>query len=173
MNHNSKSMALMATIHCLIGCSIGEVAGMMLGTHYGWANSTTVIVSISLAFLTGYALSVLPLVRNNIPLKRALKLVLAADTLSILTMEVVNNSIMLAIPGAMDAHLLSLMFWIPMTISLLVAGAVAYPVNAWLLSRGQGHAITHHAAHGHGASAEHAEHGHAERNHAEHETSKE
>lgn len=131
---------------------------MMLGTHYGWDNATTVIVSITLAFITGYSLSVLPLVRSNIPLKRALRLVLAADTLSIITMELVNNSIMMAVPGAMDAHLFSLMFWIPMILSLVVAGAVAYPVNAWLLSRGQGHAITHHAAHGGGEHDEHKGH---------------
>lgn len=169
MNHNSKGMALMATIHCLVGCSIGEVAGMMLGTHYGWDNLTTVVVSISLAFITGYTLSTLPLVRNGIPVRRAMRLVLAADTLSILTMEVVNNGIMLAVPGAMDAHLLSLHFWIPMTISLIIAGMVAYPVNAWLLSRGQGHAITHHAAHGHGEDSMHADHeSHAEHGNGDH-----
>lgn len=141
-------MAISATLHCLLGCSIGEVAGMMLGSAFNWHDGLTVAVSITLAFITGYALSAWSLLRHGQGLRRALTLVLAADTLSILTMEIVDNAIMVTIPGAMDAGLTSLLFWGSLLFALAVAFCVALPVNLYLLKRGKGHALMHEH-HGH------------------------
>jgi len=143
------SMAAAATLHCLTGCAIGEILGLMIGTAVGLAAGATIGLSVALAFLFGYALSSLPLLRSGLSLRAALILVLAADTVSILTMEIVDNLVMAAIPGAMDAGLVNAVFWVGMSISLVAAFAAAYPVNRYLLSRGKGHALTH--AH-HGAS---------------------
>ena len=138
-------MALSATLHCLTGCAIGEMSGMIIGLSIGLGMWTTVTLSISLAFLFGYLLSILPLIKHGIPFKRALKLVLLADTLSILSMEVAENLIMVLTPGAMDSGLSNPIFWLSMSLAFLVGFAVAYPVNTALLKRGKGHAITHEA----------------------------
>jgi len=143
--HDMSGMAVGATLHCLTGCSIGEILGMIIGTAAGWSNLPTTVLSIALAFLCGYGLSALPLVRGGIGAAAALKLVLVADTLSIITMEVVDNLVVLLIPGALNAGLMNPLFWLSMALSLTVAFFAAWPVNRALLRRGQGHAITHHA----------------------------
>jgi hypothetical protein len=145
------SMAASATLHCLTGCAIGEILGLMIGTAAGLATGATIALSVALAFLFGYALSSLPLLRRGLTLGAALGLVLAADTVSILTMEVVDNLVMAVIPGAMDAGLVNAVFWVGMSISLVAAFLAAYPVNRYLLARGKGHALTH-AHHGSGAA---------------------
>jgi hypothetical protein len=149
---NKKSLnrtAFSATLHCLTGCAIGEVLGMVIGTAMGFGNFQTVLLSIVLAFLFGYSLSLLPVVRAGVALKTALLLVLAADTLSITTMEIVDNAVIVAIPGAMNASLTSLLFWLTLLLSLIVAFIAAFPVNRSLLSRGKGHALIHEHHHAH------------------------
>ena len=136
-------MAASATLHCLTGCAIGEIAGLMIGTALGLATAPTIVLAIGLAFLFGYALSTLPLLKAGLGLGAALSVVLAADTLSILTMEVVDNAVMAVIPGAMDAGLVNTVFWVGMMLALTVAFLAAYPVNRYLLQRGKGHALTH------------------------------
>jgi uncharacterized protein (DUF305 family) len=144
---NVNSMAASATLHCLTGCAIGEIAGLVIGTAAGLANGWTIALSVSLAFLFGYLLSTLPLLKAGLALGSALSVVLAADTLSILTMEVVDNAVMATIPGAMDAGLVNVVFWIGMIIALTAAFVAAYPVNRYLLQRGKGHALTHEYHH--------------------------
>lgn len=136
-------LAFSATVHCLTGCSIGEVLGMVVGTARHWPNLPTVALSVVLAFAFGYTLTMRPLLAGGLPLGRAMRLALAADTLSITVMEIVDNAIMLLVPGAMDAHLSAPLFWGSLVVSLLVAGVAAYPVNRWLIRRGQGHALVH------------------------------
>jgi len=136
-------MAVSATLHCLTGCAIGEIAGLMIGTAIGLSTGWTIVLAVSLAFLFGYLLSTLPLLKAGLGLGTALSLVFAADTLSIATMEVVDNAVMALIPGAMDAGLVNVMFWLGMMIALTAAFFVAYPVNRYLLARGKGHALTH------------------------------
>ena len=136
-------VALSATIHCLTGCAIGEVLGMVIGTALEWSNVATVVLSIVLAFFFGYALTLRPLVSSGMALRSAISLAFAADTVSITIMEIVDNAIMLAVPGAMDAPLTSSFFWSTLALSLVVAGIVAFPVNAWLIKRGRGHAHVH------------------------------
>lgn len=145
-----NNMALSATLHCLTGCAIGEIAGLMMGTAIGLSTGWTIVLAVSLAFLFGYTLSTFPLVKTGLSVGAALSVVLAADTLSIATMEVVDNVVMAAIPGAMEAGLVNWVFWVSMMIALTAAFAAAYPVNRYLLSRGKGHALTHayHAATG-------------------------
>lgn len=138
-----SSMAASATLHCLTGCAVGEVLGLIIGTAAGLSNGTTIVLSIALAFLFGYTLSTLPLLRSGLAVGAAVTLVFAADTLSIATMEVVDNLVMALIPGAMDAGLVNPTFWVGMPISLTVAFFAAYPVNRSLLRRGKGHALTH------------------------------
>ena len=138
-----NAMAVSATLHCLTGCAIGEIAGLMIGTAAGLGNAATIPLSIALAFVFGYTLSTLPLLRSGLALGAALSVVLAADTLSILTMEVVDNVVMALIPGAMEAGLVNVVFWLGMMIALTAAFAAAYPVNRYLLQRGKGHALTH------------------------------
>jgi hypothetical protein len=141
-------LAFSATVHCLTGCAIGEVAGMVIGTALGWANLATIVLSIVLAFFFGYSLTMLPLLRSGLVLAAAVPLALASDTLSIAVMEIVDNAIMVLIPGAMDAGLANLLFWGSLTASLLIAGVIAFPVNRWLIARGKGHAVVHaHHAH--------------------------
>ena len=140
-------MAASATLHCLTGCAIGEILGLIIGTAAGLANGWTTAISISLAFLFGYSLSTLPIVKAGLTVGAALGIVLAGDTLSIATMEVVDNAVMLTIPGAMNAGLVNIVFWLGMAISLTVAFFAAYPVNRYLLRRGKGHALTHHYQH--------------------------
>ena len=140
---SARTMALAATLHCLTGCAIGEILGLVIGTAAGLANGWTVALSIALAFAFGYTLSTLPLLRGGLAVGAALSVVLAADTLSIATMEVVDNLVVLVIPGAMDAGLVNPTFWVSLLVALTVAFLAAYPVNAWLLARGKGHALTH------------------------------
>lgn len=143
-NHPSVNrVAFSATVHCLTGCSIGEVLGMVIGTAFGWSNLPTLVIAVILAFAFGYLLTLWPLVRTGIVFRRALGLAFASDTLSITVMEIVDNAIMLAIPGAMDAGLTSPLFWGSLAVSLLVAGVAAFPVNRWLIGRGLGHARVH------------------------------
>lgn len=137
------AVAISATLHCLTGCAIGEVAGMAIGTGFGFSNLGTVALSVSLAFFFGYALTSLPLLRAGLALSAVIPIALAADTLSIATMEIVDNAIMLAVPGAMESGLDSPLFWGSLAFSLIVAGAVAVPVNRWLIAHGKGHAVVH------------------------------
>jgi Domain of unknown function (DUF4396) len=136
-------VAISATLHCLTGCAIGEVAGMAIGTAAGFSNLGTVALSVALAFGFGYGLTSLPLLRAGLALAAVVPIALASDTLSIATMELVDNAIVLAIPGAMEAGLGSLLFWGSLCFSLVVAGAFAVPVNRWLIARGRGHAVVH------------------------------
>jgi hypothetical protein len=137
------AVAISATLHCLTGCAIGEVAGMAIGTAAGFSNLGTVVLSVALAFLFGYGLTSLPLLRAGLVLSAVIPIALASDTLSIATMEIVDNAIVLAIPGALEAGLGSLLFWGSLSFSLVVAGAFAVPVNRWLIARGKGHAVVH------------------------------
>ena len=132
-------VAIAATVHCLTGCAIGEVLGMVIGTALGLDNGATIALAVTLAFLFGYGLTMLPLLRGGLGLRRSLKVAFASDTASIAIMEIVDNALMLVIPGAMSAGLDSLVFWGSLTIALLVAGAAAFPVNRWLIARGGGH----------------------------------
>jgi hypothetical protein len=130
-------------VHCLTGCAIGEVLGMVIGTGLEWSDWETIALSVVLAFFFGYSLTLLPLLRSGLALGAALPVAFAADTISIAVMELVDNAIMLAIPGAMDAGLTNLLFWGSLAVALLVAGACAYPANRWLIARGRGHAVVH------------------------------
>ncbi|GAB2636682.1 DUF4396 domain-containing protein [Nocardioides ginkgobilobae] len=137
----SNRMAVSATLHCLTGCAIGEVLGLTIGTALGLSTIATIALAVSLAFLFGY--STLPLLRAGLGVGAALSVVLAADTLSIATMEVVDNAVMAVVPGAMEAGLVNPVFWLSMPLALTIAFFAALPVNTWLLSRGKGHALTH------------------------------
>jgi hypothetical protein len=139
----SNLLALKATLHCLSGCAIGEVLGMLIGTAFGWSNLGTVALAVILAFLSGYAFTMLPLLKAGMDWRRASATALAADTASIALMEVVDNLTMLLIPGAMDATLGTGLFWISLLASLILAGVAAFPLNRWLIARGQGHALAH------------------------------
>src|SRR4051794_38161841 len=143
LNH----LAFSATVHCLTGCAIGEILGMVIGTAFGWSNGATIAASIVLAFLFGYGLTSLPLLRAGMGVRQVAPLAFASDTLSITTMEVVDTLIVVLIPGAMAAGLGDPLFWGSLAFALLVAGACAFPVNRWLLERGKGHAVgpAHHA----------------------------
>lgn len=143
-----NKLAFSATVHCLTGCAIGEVLGMVIGTALGWGDYRTIALAVVLAFFFGYSLTMLPLLRGGIAFRAAVPLALASDTISIAVMEVVDNAIMLWIPGAMEAGLSNLLFWGSLAVALVIAGAVAFPVNRWLISRGKGHAVVH-AQHGH------------------------
>lgn len=150
MNEASLNrLAFAATVHCLTGCAIGEVLGMVIGTALSWRNLATVVLSVVLAFFFGYALTVRPLLRAGIATGTVLRLAFASDTASIAIMEVVDNALMLVIPGAMQAPLDSGLFWGSLALSLLLAASAAFPVNRWLISRGRGHAVVHRY-HGHG-----------------------
>jgi len=155
---NLNKLAASATLHCLTGCAIGEVLGLLIGTALGLGNVPTITLAVVLAFLFGYSLSTLPLVRSGIALRTALALVLAADSLSIAVMEVVDNAVMAAVPGAMDSGLGNPVFWFAMVLSLAAAFVAAFPLNRFLLARGRGHALTHRLHHGHADEADHADH---------------
>lgn len=141
-HHSLNRTAWSATLHCLTGCAIGEVLGMVIGTALGWGNGATIALAVVLAFLFGYALTLRPLLAA-IPFGVAMRLALAADTASITVMEIVDNAIMLVIPGAMDAGLGSILFWGSLAVSLAIAAVAAFPVNRWLIARGRGHAVVH------------------------------
>jgi hypothetical protein len=136
-------LALTATTHCLTGCAIGEVLGMVIGTAANWHNAATVAVSTILAFIFGYAFTLGPLLKNGVELRTALGLALASDTLSIAVMEIVDNAVILFIPGALNAGLSSELFWTSLALSLLLAFVAAFPVNRWLIQLGRGHAVIH------------------------------
>ncbi len=151
MNHHDMTptgraltmSAISATLHCLTGCAIGEVLGMVIGTALDLSNVVTIVLSIVLAFVFGYSLTMRPVLGAGVAFASAIKVALAADTVSILTMEVVDNGIIVAVPGAMDAGLASLLFWGSLAVSLVIAFVVTVPVNRWLIGRGKGHAVMH------------------------------
>ena len=140
---NLNAVAFAATVHCLTGCAIGEVAGMAIGTALGFSDLATIALAVALAFLFGYGLTSLPLLRSGMALGTVIPIALASDTVSIAVMEIVDNLIMLTVPGAMEAGLDSLLFWGSLAFALVVAGLVALPVNRWLIARGKGHAVVH------------------------------
>ena len=147
-NSSLNRTAFSATLHCLTGCAIGEVLGIVIGTALEWSNVATIVLAIVLAFFFGYGLTMLPLLRSGMALGAVLPLAFASDTLSITVMEIVDNLIIVAIPGAMDAGLGSLLFWGSLAFALAVAFIAAFPVNKYLISRGKGHAVVH-KHHGH------------------------
>ena len=154
MEGNAKlnRLAFSATAHCLTGCAIGEVLGLVIGTILGWGTFATIVLAIILAFFFGYLLTMLPLLRSGLALGTVLPLAFASDTLSITVMEIVDNLIILVIPGAMEAGLGSLLFWGSLAFALAVAFVAAFPVNRWLIARGKGHAVVHeyhHSQHNH------------------------
>jgi hypothetical protein len=136
-------LAVRATTHCMTGCAIGEVLGLIIGTSAGWGNAQSIALAIILAFVFGYSLTMLPLLHSGMAFRMATRLALAADTASITLMEIVDNLIMLLVPGAMEAGLDTILFWISMTLSLVVAWVAAFPLNRWLIKRGMGHAALH------------------------------
>jgi hypothetical protein len=150
-------LALSATLHCLTGCGIGEVLGLAIATWLGWSTVASIALAVALAFVFGYALAMRPLLASGLSLREAIRLALAADTVSIVVMEIVDNAMMLAIPGAMDAGLAEPLFWGSLVVALGVAFLATFPVNRWLISRGQGHALVH-ALHAQPSSEQHHEH---------------
>jgi hypothetical protein len=136
-------LAVAATLHCLTGCAIGEVLGMVLATRWGWGNGASVALAVGLAFLFGYSLTLAPVLRAGVPFRQAVRVALAADTVSILVMEIVDNGFILTVPGAIDAGLADLLFWTSLALSLVIAFVVTVPVNRWLIGRGRGHAVVH------------------------------
>jgi hypothetical protein len=139
--------AFQATVHCLTGCGIGEVLGLVISTILGWHDLPSIVLAIVLAFVFGYGLTIRPLLGGGLPFRTALRTALAADTVSIVVMEVMDNAIVVAVPGAMAAGLTDILFWGSLALSLAVAFVVAFPVNRWLIARGLGHAVVH-AHHG-------------------------
>jgi hypothetical protein len=153
-------LAFSATAHCLTGCAIGEVLGMVIGTALGWGNFATIALAVVLAFFFGYSLTMIPLLRSGLALAAVLPLAFASDTISITIMEIVDNLIMLVIPGAMEAGLMSVLFWGSLAFALAVAFVAAFPANRWLIARGRGHAVVHQYHGGHGGHDEdHQHHG--------------
>jgi hypothetical protein len=138
-----NAVAFSATLHCLTGCAIGEVTGMVIGTALGFSDLGTIALAVSLAFLFGYTLTSLPLLRAGIALATVIPIALATDTVSIAIMEIVDNGIMLAVPGAMESGVADVLFWGALSVALVIAGVVAYPFNRWLITRGKGHAVLH------------------------------
>ncbi|MFI9064945.1 DUF4396 domain-containing protein [Streptomyces sp. NPDC053429] len=141
------AMAAKATLHCLTGCAIGEVLGMIIGTALGWGNLATMIAAIVLAFFFGYALTLRGILGAGVDLRTAVRVALAADTLSIAVMELIDNGVIAVWPGAMDAHLSEALFWTALALSLALAFVVTTPVNKWMIGRGKGHAVVHQYHH--------------------------
>lgn len=139
--------AVQATLHCLLGCSIGEVLGMIIGTGFNFDNTAMIVLSIALAFLFGYSLTMLPVLKAGVPFKKALGVAFASDTISITSMEIMDNAVVIAIPGALNAGLNTVLFWASLAISLVVAFIITVPVNRWLIKRGKGHAVMHEYHH--------------------------
>ena len=135
--------AVQATLHCLTGCAIGEVLGMVIATALGWGNAASIGISVVLAFVFGYALTLGPILRAGVPMRRAARLTVASDTVSIATMELVDNAFILIVPGAMAAGLADGLFWWSLVASLAIAFVITVPVNRWLIARGRGHAVVH------------------------------
>lgn len=151
MEHDQRNLnkfAFSATLHCLTGCATGEVLGLVIGTALGWSAGATIGLAVALAFFFGYLFTMLPLLRHGMAFGAAIGLAFASDTISIAVMEVVDNAVMLLIPGAMDSGLTSPLFWGSLVLALIVAGMFAFPVNRWLIARGKGHAVVH-AHHSH------------------------
>ncbi|GAA4978279.1 DUF4396 domain-containing protein [Kineococcus glutinatus] len=138
-----RRLAVSATVHCLTGCAIGEVLGMVLATWWGWGDVPSIALAVALAFAFGYALTIRPVLRSGLPFRRALRIALAADTVSLVSMETIDNAVMLGVPGAMDAGLTSGLFWGAMAVALAVAFVVTVPVNYVLIGHGRGHAVVH------------------------------
>ena len=158
MHHGAVSLnrtAFQATVHCLTGCAIGEVLGLVIATALGWHDLASILLAIVLAFVFGYGLTIRPLLAGGLPLRQAVRAAVIGDTVSIATMEVMDNAIVLAIPGAMAAGLLDVLFWGSLVLSLVVAFVVTLPVNRWLIARGLGHAAVHGAHSAHGADSAH------------------
>ena len=143
----SWSTAVSATLHCLTGCAIGEVLGMVLATWWGWSTWPSIALAVVLAFFFGYLLTMQSVLRAGLSLAAAVKVALAADTISILVMEVVDNAVLLVVPGAMESGLASLLFWGSLAFALAVAFVVTVPVNHWMIGRGLGHAVVHEYHH--------------------------
>jgi hypothetical protein len=141
-------LALAATLHCLTGCAIGEVLGLVLSSAFGWGNAGSIVLAIVLAFCFGYSLTLRPLVAGGLPLRRAARIALAADTVSITVMEIVDNAVVLVVPGAMTAGLADARFWWALALGLALAFVAAFPVNRVLITRGRGHAVVHSHHHG-------------------------
>ncbi len=141
------AVAFSATLHCLTGCAIGETLGMIIGTALGFSEWGTVGLAVALAFLFGYTLTSFPLLRAGLAFSAVVPIALATDTFSIAVMEIVDNAIMLAVPGAMEAGLGNELFWGSLSVALVLAGVVAFPVNRWLITRGRGHAVLHESGH--------------------------
>ena len=139
----TNQLALSATIHCLTGCAIGEVLGLAIATQLGWHDLPSILLAVALAFAFGYSLTLQPLLASGVAVGTAARLAFAADTLSITVMEIVDNAIVVAIPGAMAAQVVDPLFWGSLALSLVIAGITAYPVNRWLIQRGRGHAVIH------------------------------
>lgn len=161
-------LSFSATAHCLTGCAIGEVLGLVIGSALGWGNLATIALAVVLAFFFGYSLTMVPLLRADVALASAIPLAFASDTLSITVMEIVDNLILLLIPGAMEAGPLDLLFWGSLAVALVVAFVAAFPVNRYLIARGRGHAVVHEY-HGHHGGREHEGHdGQEHRGHEQH-----
>ncbi|MDI3387148.1 DUF4396 domain-containing protein [Streptomyces sp. B-S-A8] len=143
----SWAMAAKATLHCLTGCAIGEVLGMIIGTALGWGTAPTMALAIVLAFFFGYSLTLWAVVRAGVGLRTAIGVALAADTLSITVMEIVDNGVLLLVPGAMEAHLSDALFWGALAFAFAIAFLVTTPVNKWMIGRGKGHAVVHQYHH--------------------------
>jgi hypothetical protein len=141
--------AISATLHCLTGCALGEVLGMVLTTALGWGNAANIVVSIALAFVFGYTLAMRPVLAAGVPLRRALGIALASDTVSITSMELMDNLGLIVIPGAIDAGLGDWLFWASLVGTLAIAFVITVPVNRWLIARGKGHALVHEFHHAH------------------------
>jgi hypothetical protein len=141
--------AISATLHCLTGCALGEILGMVLTTALGWGNAANIVVSIALAFVFGYTLAMRPVLGAGVPLRRALGIALASDTVSITSMELMDNLGLIVIPGAMDAGLADWLFWASLVGTLAIAFVITVPVNRWLIARGKGHALVHQYHHAH------------------------
>jgi hypothetical protein len=139
----SWATAVKATLHCLTGCAIGEILGMVIGTALMWGNAATMVLAIALAFLFGYSFTLFAVVRAGLDLKSAVKVALAADTVSIAVMELVDNTVIALVPGAMDAHLSEGLFWYALLGGFVVAFLLTTPVNKWMIGRGKGHAVVH------------------------------
>jgi hypothetical protein len=140
-------LAVSATLHCLTGCAIGEILGLVLATWWGWSNGPSIALAVVLAFVFGYTFTIAPVLRSGLAFRTALGVALAADTVSILTMEVIDNAVVLAVPGAMEAGLNTGLFWASLVLSLAVAFVVTVPVNRALIARGKGHAVVHQYHH--------------------------
>ena len=149
MDHGGSltRQAVSATLHCLTGCAIGEVLGMVIGTALGWSNLPTIVLSVALAFLFGYSLTMRPVLRSGVAFRVAIGVALASDTVSITVMEIIDNAVMVFVPGAMNAGLGNWLFWVSLVFSLGIAFVVTVPVNRWLIARGKGHAVMHQYHH--------------------------